>query len=558
MLRPLCCLLTAALLLSADGLPALETALSAAESRSRIDAERIAAWLELGASGKAEVETAAQALATATAAPAEDSPAGQLAAARQARDAAATALAEASPRLAGERRRLAELDARIAALAAVGPAITDQALDQLAAARLDRNACERRIRACERALWLRREVLPLYRAADALYQARRKASGDGDAAKQAREALAAARATALADDPRLAALRAAAETSTKAAADAAAALAAARAPLLAGRSSEFAVELPPAANGKTQRISASLWVPDGLARVRGLVIGHPPMIGASLTRDPHLRLAARDAGLAVIACEFDGLFSYDKDGPRRLGLLLDGLAERSGLAELPRLPFLAIGHSTSGIFARNLAAWAPERAIGILHIKSGNLHQHRPEPWRGYAGIPFLAVNGEFEEFGPEGGMKGGIQPAYGAQTQWLLIREQLHRLQRADPGHRVALAVDPGGSHTSWSSELSRMAAAFVAGAAALRLPPADAPPGTPCRPLAAGDGWLLDPALDDPRHPAAPSADYAGDRATAFWVPDGATAAAITALHAGRLLLDDPTRATPVPASWPPGLIP
>lgn len=537
-----------------DGLADLEHRLAASESDARLASERVETWLELGTRGLPEVEAAAAALAG-SASPA----AGALAEARQARDAAAASLADASPRLAAERRRLVDLEARIAALAATGPAIGADELDRLAGLRLERAAVERRLRGCERALWMRREVLPLYRAADALYQQQRKAGGDGDAAKRARETLAAAREAALAGDQRLAGLRAAATASATAAAEAATALNAARAPLLAGRSAEFAVELPPAtAGGKAQRISATLWIPDGLARVRGVVIGHPPMIGASLTRDPHLRLAARAAGLAVIACEFDGLFSYEKDAPRRLGLLLDGLAARGGIPDLPRLPFLAIGHSTSGIFARNLAAWAPERAIGILHIKSGNLHQHRPEPWRGYAGIPFLAVNGEFEEFGPEGGMKGGIQPAYGAQTQWVLIREQLHRLQRADPGHRVALAVDPGGSHTSWSPELSRLAAAFVAGAAAARLPAPDAAPDAPCRPLQAADGWLLDPAIDAPRHPAAPWADYAGDRATAFWVPDGATAAALTALHAGRLLLDDPTAATPVPASWPPGVIP
>ena len=245
----------------------------------------------------------------------------------------------------------------------------------------------------------------------------------------------------------------------------------------------------------------------------------------------------------------DALFDYGGEAPARLAAVLAKLAQETGHPELPEAPLLTVGHSTSGIFARNVAYWRPERVLGVVHLKSGNLHQHRPDPARTLAGVPFLAINGEFEEFGPE----GGIRPEFGNQTKWVMIREQLLRWRRADPRHFVGLAVHPGGGHGDWAGELSVLVARFIRGSCRLRLPHGSEPAAPEgCRGLPPGAGWLYDARLASPRHPAAPADRYTGPTAEAFWVPDAASARAIETLHRDRLLLPEPDR--PVPAGWPP----
>ena len=58
--------------------------------------------------------------------------------------------------------------------------------------------------------------------------------------------------------------------------------------------------------------------------------------------------------------------------------------------------------------------------------------------------MPFVAVNGEFEEYGPEGGGKGGIRPQWGSQTQWVMIREQMLRRRKQDAANLMNLIVLP------------------------------------------------------------------------------------------------------------------
>ena len=71
-----------------------------------------------------------------------------------------------------------------------------------------------------------------------------------------------------------------------------------------------------------------------------------------------------------------------------------------------------MGHSTAGIFCRNVAYWKPARVAGVLHIKSGNFQQQEHLPPTGsLAGIPLLAFNGQFETFGPEGGLRAEYGP---------------------------------------------------------------------------------------------------------------------------------------------------
>jgi hypothetical protein len=113
-----------------------------------------------------------------------------------------------------------------------------------------------------------------------------------------------------------------------------------------------------------------------------------------------------------------------------------------------------MGHSTAGIFCRNVAYWKPERVAGIPHVKSGNFHQKEHLPPSGtLAGIPLVALNGQFETFGPA----AGIDPEYGRETQWVYVRKDIWKFREADPNHLMSLWVHHGDDHFHGAPELGQ-----------------------------------------------------------------------------------------------------
>jgi hypothetical protein len=574
----------------------LAAAISAAEpaktaEKDRLIAEIAAARAELAASDRA-LRLAQERLAVA----AEGIPSGasadlaaareRLRAAEEAREAAARdgPLADLAKRLEAARAERdakveqvlagarAYLDAKVSAAVAAGKVhlltarladLSDAEVRDLAAARLESDRLSKALAAARRAMWTTAAVAPLYERADALYKEHAAKTARDPKFAEATKGLAAARKALLeaqekaaADHPRCKAAvadRAAQESQRDAAR---ARLAAARTQLLGPQAWPYEVSVPLASRRGQERppSKARLWVPPGCAFVRGIILGHPPAIAASLPASPIIRTAAAQEDLAcVLLEELDGLFDYARnDSPQRLEKALADLAAKSGRPELAGAPFITVGHSTSGIFARNVATWRPDRAAGVVHIKSGNMHQHIPDAKATLAGVPFLAVNGEFEEFGPE----GGIRPEYGGQTQWIMIREQVLRLRGRDPRCLMGLLVDPGGGHGNWNDALSDYVALFIRKAARCRIPKDRPAPGAAVRCLAVDPaaGWLTDADLKDPRHPPAAWAHYGGDRAKAFWHFDEEMAMTTYNYHKDAFLAPDLARDRPVPADWPP----
>lgn len=484
----------------------------------------------------------------------------QLEAAQQARGTAVEALLITSPRVVVARQTVEALRKEADALLAK-PA-DDAALQKAAELHIQADALERPLHAAARALWKRAEVADAYAKADALYKEYNKKAGGNDAlqtaakaVKDAQRDLDAAAVAAVAATPQGKALAQSIEEATRQRQTAQEQLDTARAAVIGTKPWTASVDVaqPPGKDGKPRKAAkANLWIPPGTNTVRGIIMGHPPQLGTSVPNNPTIRLIAAQCDLAILNFEqLDALFTYTGDAPQRLEKALADLAASTKRPELTRVPYLTVGHSTSGIYARNVAYWKPERTIAVIHIKSGNMHQHKPDPARTLDGVPFLAINGEFEEFGPE----GGIRPDYGMQTQWVMIREQLLRLRRANPNHLMSLVVHPGGGHGDWSPELTNLCAQFIYDAARKRLPvtpPAEGP--ITCQPLKAEDGWLTDADLTTPQHAPAPYAQYAGDKSEAFWHLTETMAKGISIYHQNRLLLNDPTREHPVPKSWPP----
>lgn len=199
-----------------------------------------------------------------------------------------------------------------------------------------------------------------------------------------------------------------------------------------------------AEEGKTHAIS--LWKPDGEAP-RALLLAVENFAEPKFCVDPAVRGFCREHRLGIALVKGNPFGSHDPPEPawKLLDALLQALeaqSETKGLAALPLIPF---GHSAAGPWARNLAFHHPERVAAVVHFKSG---QFQPPPWANPEGfrVPVLALNGQYEEFGPQ----GDHQPGADWQGQWHAMRGQLAALRAK--GMRVALTVEPGGGHYSWS----------------------------------------------------------------------------------------------------------
>ena len=247
-------------------------------------------------------------------------------------------------------------------------------------------------------------------------------------------------------------------------------------------------------DGQPQPGKVFLWLPPETKTVRGLLVGGQLGIELEIALDAEVRQACaeNDLGVVYFAPHLSGVFHYWQDGntdAKRWLQAFDDLARRSGHPEISQIPWITMGHSTAGIFCRNVAYRWPQRVAGILHIKSGNFHQAEHLPSSGsLAGIPLVAMNGQFETYGPE----GGLRPEYGRETQWVFVEKDLERFRERDANHLMSLWLDLGGDHFHGSPELSQYAALFIRKTAQYRLQAPPMPRGkdpVPCLPVKLED---------------------------------------------------------------------
>lgn len=265
------------------------------------------------------------------------------------------------------------------------------------------------------------------------------------------------------------------------------------------------------------------WLPAGCDYVRGIVVAHPMI--AEVATGTLCRRAATEAGLGTVV--FPAFAQEGAETWRRLDALFDQWAKATGHREIRGAAVLVAGLSASVLWARLVAYEKPERVFGIIHAAGGNLHHYYP-PGKTLSGVPFIAMNGQFESCGPE----GGIRPHLGLETQWYLMGETMLERRRQDANHLMSLVVVPGKGHTAWNHEL---AALFIRKAAQYRLPQERRDGSKParCVPLRAEDGWLTDRDVKYPRYPPAPYNEYQGDKLEAFWHFDEQMARAVCRYH-------------------------
>jgi len=280
-----------------------------------------------------------------------------------------------------------------------------------------------------------------------------------------------------------------------------------------------------------------LWLPEGSVSIRGLVMTNSVSNDKEFATSAVIRNAAasKDLGVLRIIGAHYSTFGAESQGQGpekisdRLGEgyatlaeeflgILGKLADETGHPELRHVPFLTFGHSTSGIFARNIAWWKPERCFGVIIYKSGKYTKPQwARPDATLKDIPLMMFPGEFEQGAP--GHHGCVY-TFGTESmevQWWANRDSVVKFNTMGYcGMVTAQPLDPSlgidtcfttttrwsgcgtnhpacNMHTQWvgseyrGEQALNLLAQFITKAADMRLP--QEPPLTKPRPLKSID---------------------------------------------------------------------
>lgn len=303
-------------------------------------------------------------------------------------------------------------------------------------------------------------------------------------------------------------------------------------------------------DGKT--CTAYVWIPPTADRVRGVLIGGESYIAD----DPAIRKACAEERIAIVRASVDATFNYKIGlGPEVFLQVLDEAAKTTGYGEIAQAPFFPFGHSTSCNYATAAAAWKRNRCFGALVFK-GSLVPPAYDADADLAGIPILAVKGQFEEFGP--GPSGVLRAFEDRETAWKEDRAKYVGMRGTNENMLISLIVEAGSTHMAWNSRDGDYAALFLRKAARACIPDwrVDAVEPVITRKLTADAGALTDSDIVNPQATrAAPYAEYTGDRKGAYWHFDMEMARAFEGFHAGQfgkrpqfVAFADPANGTPI----------
>ncbi len=147
--------------------------------------------------------------------------------------------------------------------------------------------------------------------------------------------------------------------------------------------------------GSSEEVRFDLWLPEGVAVVKGMVVMSGHGSGESLFYRADLRALAKEPGL--------GLFKFTGNPMQRgfwpRSLLFDRLRDfgtRSGHPEIGNAPLFLYGHSNGTGFSAVFPAYEPERVWGWVSMRPGITFQvYQP----GAAQVPGLVIFGEDDAF---------------------------------------------------------------------------------------------------------------------------------------------------------------
>jgi len=254
----------------------------------------------------------------------------------------------------------------------------------------------------------------------------------------------------------------------------------------------------PVLGGPRDKVSVSVWIPDGVKTVRGGIC-NPFSKGDDVGK--HWQAACRHWQFAYVQVDFDAV---KKEEFTLLATGLTDLAKKTGHPELERLPLCFTGMSRGGGMSMQLAELMPERTIAsapvCLEVGPGSEATRR---------VPVMTVFGEKD----------------GSQMEKLLTKLPAER----QLGARFGIAVQWNRKHEfALANNLSFVFFDDVISRRLPKQPVADKP--TPIADISLESGWLGDPGTwgKDGKLPTiAAWKEYKGDRATACWFPTQRSAA-------------------------------
>lgn len=294
---------------------------------------------------------------------------------------------------------------------------------------------------------------------------------------------------------------------------------------------QYEVVLPPDAKGKSE--SCYLWIPPQAKEIRGLLLGHPIAGGMQdFLLDDTIRAACAEAQIGILNGAFSVNIADDMQvtGMDRLEAIIKDFARQSGHPELVDASFLPFGWSAETVWSSRFVFAFPDRCFAALTFKGGFCV---PPPGRDVSkvlGIPWLHIQGQFEEFGagPSGVLRDFEDRSTGGKT----ANVNHIAFRAANPGLLLGTIIDAGATHMGWNPRLYPMVAKFIAASAKLRFPN---PGEKTLKKVNVKDGFFMDQNLSAPRYPIASAKTYTGPASEAHWFPDQKMVEEIQNLHRG-----------------------
>ncbi|MDB6140133.1 MAG: hypothetical protein JWO94_3205 [Verrucomicrobiaceae bacterium] len=268
-----------------------------------------------------------------------------------------------------------------------------------------------------------------------------------------------------------------------------------------------------------------LWLPPGVAKVRGIVVHQhgcgtgSETSGMTGADDLHWQALAAKWDFALVSTSYKagdkepcGDWCDARNGSdAKFQQALADFAKETKHPELTSVPWCLWGHSGGGVWVSLMLAAHPERVVAVW-CRSGTAladatikRPDRTEPVIPEAayGVPVMANTGIKEKDDKR------------FHTAWE-TSHQMHLDMRAK-GAPIGVAPDPRTSHQCGDQRYA--AIAFFDTCLAMRLPVKN---GEPLKPVDQSGAWLAEVDTDA----AVPAAEFKGDKTKSVWLPNEAFA--------------------------------
>jgi len=274
-------------------------------------------------------------------------------------------------------------------------------------------------------------------------------------------------------------------------------------------------------------VTYTLWIPDGVKTVRGIIVHqHGAGIaaaksGASAAYDLHWQALAKKWDCALLGPSYHVLTEKTDDSPGGSQLWFDprrgsektflralkDFSAQSGHPEIETVPWVLWGHSGGGIWSDVMSTLHPDR-IAAMWLRSGSAGM-----WRSKTNFAQTQISDALYVIPTM--CNSGIQEKGRGPWDGPLATFKDYR----GHGAPIGFAPDPLTAH--WCGNSRYLAIPFLDACLAMRLPDKDGKDQT-LKPIDMSKAWLA-PLLGDT---AVPAASYQGNPNEAVWLPDEAVA--------------------------------